>query len=155
MFLQAMILKKGARKTIEKDCLLLDNHSTDEIFNNIWIAKDIRHSWGIYIVIHCNSGKRRVMREATIKVYGMVWYDKMTITNILYFRNIRETYPVRYDTKGNYVVVADMDRNILFRQSAAGLYFHYMSNCNIVLINTVKEIREGFTQSQYEGVKKV
>ena len=30
-----------------------------------------------------------------------------------------------------------------------------MSNWNIFLINTVKEIREGFTQSQYEGANQV
>ena len=48
-----------------------------------------------------------------------------------------------------------MDRVIIFRQSASILYFHGISNCNIVLINTVKEIREGSTQSQYEGGKQV
>ena len=41
------------------------------------------------------------MREETIKVYGTVWYDEMAITNILYLRNIREKYTVRYGTKGN------------------------------------------------------
>ena len=52
-------------------------------------------------------------------------------------------------------MVVDMDREVLFRQSATGLYFHDISNCNIVLINTVKEVREGFTQIQYEGGKQV
>ena len=42
-----------------------------------------------------------------------------------------------------------------WRLSASILYFQGMSNCNIVLINTVEEIREGFTQSQYEGVNQV
>ena len=35
------------------------------------------------------------------------------------------------------------------------MYFQYISNCNIILINTVKEIREGFNQRQYEGGKQV
>ena len=96
-----MILQKGARNTIGTGWLLLDNQSIDDIFSNTWIAKDIRHSWRRYIVIHCNSSKRRIIREETIKVYGTVWYNKMAITNILYFRNIREKYPVRYDTKGD------------------------------------------------------
>ena len=78
-----------------------------------------------------------------------VWYEKMAITNILYSRNIRENYPVSYETKGDWFVVMDMDMEILFRQRAAGIYFHDMSNCNIVLINTVKDTIEGFTQSQY------
>ena len=79
----------------------------------------------------------------------------MAITNILYFRHIRGNYPVIYETKGDYFVVADMDREILSRQSSAGLYFHNMYNYNIVLINTVKKIREGFTQSQYEEGKQM
>ena len=29
-----------------------------------------------------------------------------------------------------------------------------MSNHYVILVNTVKEIREGFTQLQYEGAKK-
>ena len=48
-----------------------------------------------------------------------------------------------------------MDMEILFRQSATGLYFHDMSNHKFVLINTVKESREGFTQIQYKGAKQV
>ena len=52
-------------------------------------------------------------------------------------------------------MVVDMDREILFRQIAAVMYFQYISNCNIILINTVKEIREVFNQRQYEGGKQV
>ena len=58
-----MILQKGERNTIDTGWILLDNQSIDDIFSNSCIAKDIRHSWGIYISIHCNSGKRRIMRE--------------------------------------------------------------------------------------------
>ena len=79
----------------------------------------------------------------------------MEINNILSFVNIREKYPIRYDTEGNYFVVVKTHREILFRQSAEGLYFPDMSNHEVVLIKTVKESREGFTQSQYKGAKQV
>ena len=72
-----MILQKGARNMIETGWLLLDNQPTDEIFSNTWIAKDVYHSSVSYITIYCNYGKRRVMGEATIKVYGTVWYNEM------------------------------------------------------------------------------
>ena len=75
----------------------------------------------------------------------------MAITNILYFIKIREKYTVKHDTKGNYFVVVGMDRVILFRQSTSRMYFHGMSNCNIVLINTVKEIREGLPRVNMKG----
>ena len=95
------------------------------------------------------------MKEESHKGYSMVWYKEESINNILYFIKIKEKYPIRYDTKGNYFVVAKTDREILFRQSATGLYFHNMSNRSVVLINTVKEIRECFTQSQYKEAKQV
>ena len=79
----------------------------------------------------------------------------MEINNILSFVNIREKYPIRYDTEGDYFVVVKTDRDILFSQSAAGLYFHDISNRGVSLINTVKEIRECFTQSQYKEAKQV
>ena len=52
-------------------------------------------------MIHCNSGKLWVTKEATLKGYGMVRFDKSAITNIIYFSNIRDKYPVYYDTEGN------------------------------------------------------
>ena len=85
----------------------------------------------------------------------MVWYKEVEINNILSFIIIREKYPIRYDTKGNYFVVVNTDREIIFRQSLAGLSFYEISNCEVVLINTVKESWERSIQSQYKGAKQV
>ena len=52
-------------------------------------------------------------------------------------------------------MVVKTHREILFIQSAEGLYLPDMSNHEVVLIKTVKESREGFTQSQYKGAKQV
>ena len=65
------------------------------------MVKNIRYVRGRYITIHCNSGKLRVTKESTLKGYGTVWFDKSSITNIIYFRNIRDKYPVYYETEGN------------------------------------------------------
>ena len=43
LFIIAMIIQKGARKTIETGWLLFDNHSTYDIFSNTWISKDTRN----------------------------------------------------------------------------------------------------------------
>ena len=85
----------------------------------------------------------------------MVWYKEVETNNILYFINYREKYPIRYDTEGNYFVAVNTDRDILFMQSAAWIYFHDISNHEVVLINTAKEIREGFNQIQYKGATQV
>ena len=55
------------------------------------------------------------MKEETLKGYIIVWYKEAEINNILSFINIRENYPIRYETKGNYFVVVNTDRDILFR----------------------------------------
>ena len=79
----------------------MDNQYTPEVFSNPHLVQNIRHIRGGYITIHCNSGKLRVTKEATLKGYGMVRFDKSAITNIIYFSNIRDKYPVYYDTEGN------------------------------------------------------
>ena len=85
----------------------------------------------------------------------MVWYKEVEIYNILSLIKIRKNYPIRYDTEGEYFVVVKTDREILFRQSAAGLYFRGMFYREVFLVNTVKENRGGFTQIRYKGTKKV
>ena len=151
MFLKAMILQKGVRNTIERVWLLLDNQSTAEIFSNTHLLKDIRHSKG---AIHHNSlqhqeATRDEGRKSQGIHHGLV--QKAEINNILSFINIREKYPMRYDTKGGSFVVMKTDREILFSQSATGLYFHDMSNRDVVLINTVKEIWEGLPRVNIKG----
>ena len=46
MFLQAMILQKGGRKTIDIDWFLLDDQSTADIFINTHLVNYIRHYKG-------------------------------------------------------------------------------------------------------------
>ena len=44
---------------------------------------------GRYITIHCNFVKRRVTKEATLKVCRTVWFDEGAISNIICFISIR------------------------------------------------------------------
>ena len=46
------------------------------------------------------------------------------------------------------------DKEVLFRKRPSGIYFHYTSNLDMVLINTVLESREGSYQRKYDGTKK-
>ena len=81
------------------------------------------------------------MQEETLKGYGKVWYDEEEIANIFPFRNMREKYPVRYNNEENFCLVMNPDREIILRQRKSGLYFHSMSNREVVLVNIVKDIR--------------
>ena len=83
-----MLLQKGVRKMIEPVCILMSNHSTQEMFSNLWMVQNIFHTRGRYTTIHCNYQKRCITKEATLKGYGLVWFDEGTIANIIYFSGI-------------------------------------------------------------------
>ena len=108
---------------------------------------------GWYITVHCNARKRRITKEATLKYYGKVWFDEVSISNIFYFRRIREKYPINYYTEGNYFSIMKPYKEVLLRQIPSGIYFHNTSDQYMVLIDTVLERREGFFQQQYGGAK--
>ena len=101
MFLKDVLLQKGERKTIKTGWILLDNKFTADMFRKPQLVKNIRYAGGRYIKIHCNSGKRRVTKEANLKDYRAVWFEEGGIANILYFSRIRNNHPVRYHTEGN------------------------------------------------------
>ena len=128
--------------TIDPGWILLDNQSKSDVFIKTRLVKNICHSGGGYITIQCNAGKHRVTHESTLKFYGTVWFDKGAISNILYFSSIRYNYSVRYAAEVKYLSIVKPDKELLFRQSPSGLYFHETPNRNVVLINTVLESRE-------------
>ena len=96
-----MLIQKGARENIDPVWILLYNHSTEDAFSNPRLVQNILHYVEQYIMIQYNSGKRRVIKEATLKGYGTSWFDKGTIPNILSFTRITENHPFCYETKGN------------------------------------------------------
>ena len=104
-------------------------------------------------MIHLNSIKCCITKETTLKGYGCVWFYEGNISNILSFVRIRQKHPARCDTKGNYFSIIKPDKAVLFRHILSGIYFHKICNLYLVLVNTVLEIREVFSQRQYYGYK--
>ena len=96
-----VFIKKRARKTIEMGWTQMENKYTSDVYSNPRLVKNIYHTGGCYIKIHCNGGNRRIEKKDPLKGYGTVWFDEGGITNILYFIRIRENYPACYDTEGN------------------------------------------------------
>ena len=81
------------------------------------------------------------MKEAKLKGYGTVWFDKGAVENILFFIRIREKYPISYDTKSSYCSIMKLDMEVLFRQRPSGLYFNNTSDREVFLIKTILDIR--------------
>jgi hypothetical protein len=67
---------------------------------------------------------------------------------------VKERYPVKYDSNhGNQFVVVQPHKKVIFKQSPSGLYYHDIADRAIVMVNTVKENREGYTQREYDDAK--
>jgi hypothetical protein len=50
-------------------------------------------------------------------------------------------------------VVVQSHKKVIFKQSPPGLYYHDTADRAIIMVNTVKENREGYTQREYDDAK--
>jgi hypothetical protein len=89
-----------------------------------------------------------------LKNYGEVWFSSNAIANILSLAKVKEKYQVRYDSDDiNQFVVIQPKKKVVFKQSASGIYYHDTTNQAVVMVNTVKDTREGYTNRAYNAVK--
>ena len=45
------------------------------------------------------------------------------------------------------------DKEVLFNDICNGIYYHYPEDCDLTLINTVEENREGFPYRELSGAR--
>jgi hypothetical protein len=83
-----------------------------------------------------------------------VWFSGNAIANILSLAKVKEKYQVRYDSDdGNQCVVIQPKKQVVFKQVASSLYYHNTTNRAVVMVNTVKDTREGYTNRAYTAAK--
>jgi hypothetical protein len=144
---------QGGSKYVDPNWILLDSQSTADIFCNPALLSNIRDA-GKSIKVHCNAGTSIVTQVGTLKNYGEVWFNKKAIANILSLAKVKERYPVHYDSEnGNQFIVAQPTKQVVFQQSATGLYYHDTTNRAVVMVNTANGNREGFTDRAVRAAK--
>jgi hypothetical protein len=138
---------------VNPNWILLDTGSTSDILCNRKLFTDIHLSCGS-LKVHCNAGTKVVQHVAILRNYGNVWFNEYGIANILSMSLVRKKSPVRYDSvAGDQFIVSKIDKDVIFSASHSGLYYHDTTNREVVLVNTVKQNKEGFTEREYNRAK--
>jgi hypothetical protein len=87
----------------------------------------------------------------TLKNYSEVWFNKDVITNILSLSRVKERYPAKYDSdEGKQFVAVQPNKEVVFKQSQSGLYYHNTEDCAIIM---VEENHDGYTWRELAKAK--
>jgi hypothetical protein len=61
---------------------------------------------------------------------------------------------VKYDSLDrNKFVAVRTNKEVVFKHSESGIYYHTTTNRAVIMVNTVKENREGYTHREFTVAK--
>lgn len=92
-----MNLGSANGKNIPKTWILLDNESTVDVFTNPKLLCNMRQEEGT-LHIHTQAGTTVTNWKGNLPGYGMVWYCKNGIANILSLAHVKDRYQVTFDS---------------------------------------------------------
>ena len=123
---EAINCKLGEDGKVPSSWILLDNQSTIDVFYNKAILTNIRKV-PTKMNIHCNAGISTTNMVGDLAGYGIVWYHKNGIANILSLAKVSREHSVKFDSaNGNKFEVKKKDGNgktMTFNQASNRLYF--------------------------------
>ena len=138
--------------------ILLDNQATVDIFCNRALLTKVWTSDG-YMTISGNGGELRTNLQGWLPGYGMVWYHKSAITNLLCFKNVldkglRITHKV--DPVSTFTVQKTDGTMAEFRMQECGLHCYDPRSAakQFTMVETVQSNEAGYTKKQILGAKK-
>ena len=153
---------QGEESPIPDTWMLLDNQSTDDIFKNGALLKNIRKVDQVKR-IWCNAGVATTNQVGDLLGYGTVWYHPKGIANIVSLsRAVKAGYHVQFDSeKGNrFVVTKPSGKVFVFNQAGNGLFYldtqnddgHAMDGAALT-VATVDSNKLGYSNADYLRAK--
>ena len=133
--------------------LLLYSQSTSNMLCNQKLLKNIRKSNG-YITIHCNAVSKPVEIIGDLLGYRIVWFDRSAIASILSLSRATHCFHAQFENwNGNHFSLSTLSHTVIFQYIHFGIYYHDTEHWSVMLINTVAEDCEGFTNREFEGAQ--
>ena len=138
-----------------KQCLLLDNQSTADLFccaeylTNIRTVQETLHLGGNGGVLKCNQ-------KGDFSGCGTVWYHPEAITNILSLTRVENTdkFEITYkQKKGFFVKNLETGNVIAFGKDESGLHVAPLDK-ELSLLNTVEQMKSVYTKRQVDRAEK-
>ena len=100
--------------------ILLGNQLPSNITYNQKIFQDIHQAYGHHIFIHFIDGLWNCTKETTLSGFGMLWFDEVGISNIIYFSKIKEKHNVRYYHNEDIFAVLKPMHEVIFNPRVGG-----------------------------------
>ena len=114
--------------SLKSTWILLDTQSNCDIFKNKDLLKDVHEKEGERLILKSNgNGDIRTSQVGNISGYGEVWFNEMSMANILSFANVRKKFRITISTGPDdpcpTFCVHKTDGSIMeFKEHSLGLY---------------------------------
>jgi len=145
--------KKATGQTVPRTWILLDNQSTVDVFYEESLLRNIREA-PTACRISCNAGVVTTNRIGDLPGYPRpVWYHPDGIANILSLKRVSEHCRVQYDSAsdgGAFRVTKPDGTTREFKPSLSGLHYCDTAEHETVLVNTVAQKKEKYTERAYQ-----
>ena len=137
------------------DLILLDNQSSEDLFSNEKMVKDI-HQVQEVLQLHTNGGTIDNNLKAELPNFGKVWYNPQAIANILSFAKMKDRgNRITYDSDLEDAFVIHTKNGIVkFERTPNNLYaMDPKQYSKYMLLDTVEENALHYTKRQIEKAK--
>ena len=123
------------KKSINSNWILLDTGSSIDVFWNPSLLNNI-HRLDKMTNIHCNTGVFTIDNKGARPGYGIVWFNRDGITNILLMENSTKKFTITYNiSTGDNLILQKDSEKLVFNRSPLGLYFHDDGARKIIIKN--------------------